>query len=78
MDLDAPTAEKVLAEGVLLPTEIQRRRIFGRHQGKYYIFPCHDQGINEYHGFCVKEKDVRDKMPDVHAQLRKMRFFEKS
>ncbi len=78
MDLDAQTAERVLAEGVLLPTETQRRRIFGRHNGKYYIFPCHDQRAHEYHGFCVKEKDIHDKMPDVYAQLRKMSFFERS
>jgi hypothetical protein len=76
MDLDAKKAQKTLAEGVLLPTETQRRRIFGRCDGKYYIFPCHDKATNEFHGFRVTADNIQRRMGDVYAQLRKMGFFE--
>lgn len=73
MPLSEDRACQVLAEGVLLPKET---RIFGKHEGKYYIFPCHDKHNNEFHGFCITEKDLRSRLGDVHAQLKKLGFFD--
>ncbi len=70
MDLDRNEAQYVLHRAVKLPGE---DRLFARHEGRIYIFPCHhqDESRRLYHGFRIEPADLRSRDGEIYSQLRK-------
>lgn len=68
MRLDQDTAQRLLHQAAALPDE---ERLFARHEGKIYIFACHDGSRRCYHGFPVDIAEMKTKRADICSLLRK-------
>lgn len=74
MQLSDQQAQYVLDRAILLPGE---DRWIGKHEGKLYMFPCHQQPNPEtgspacYHGYAQKVADLQKRDGDFYAKLHK-------
>lgn len=68
MDLCGEDAQRLLHRATTLEGE---RRLFARHNGRVYIFPCHDEARREYHGFPVEPAEMKRRMRSICDRLYK-------
>ncbi len=76
MDLRGEEAQRLLNKAVQLPPP-HDSRLYARHNGRIYVFPCHDANRRAYHGYPVTPAELRSRAGVVCSALyRSLRWQE--
>lgn len=68
MDLRDAEAQRLLNGAAQLPPPYESR-LYARHNGRIYVFPCHAPERRAYHGYPVTPAELRSRMGDVCSAL---------
>jgi len=68
MDLRGVEAQRLLNQAVQLPAP-HDRRLYARHNGWIYVFPCHENERRAYHGYPITPAELRQRMSEICSAL---------
>jgi hypothetical protein len=68
LDLRDDEAQRLLNGAARLP-QPHDGRLYARHKGRIYIFPCHEPERRAYHGYPVTPAELRSRMGDICSAL---------